>query len=52
MVPTTHVVAYALHTSPPYRKHNSASSHSGVHMTAPHPWPLMIHMEVKLFLNW
>lgn len=35
MVPTTHVVVYALHTSSPYRKHKHASSHSGVHMTAP-----------------
>lgn len=51
MVPTTHVVVYALHTSSPYRKHKHASSHSGAHMTAPPPF-LMIHMEVKLFLNW
>lgn len=35
MVTTTHVVAYALHTSSPYIKHDSASSHSGVHMTTP-----------------
>lgn len=35
MVTTTHVVAYALHTFSPYIKHDSASSHSGVHMTTP-----------------